>query len=319
MSENQTVPTLRVPKGIAAAIKVPDASTMGTTISFHVSYGGGKKKHKEATRKLIESEGVTNKNRVEVRVDLFDSPHLATAKTLGQTLRNYIGEKTLPWGDDGRRYLGNDLQPTVLMEAEKQKAGIIAEMELHFSSYPRQKALWEAEGGGLANTGMEFPTEASGRAKFKIDIVPGVITNVDDIRAGGMPREQRERFVNDVKAAEQERLRGTVREVTKRVETVMARMVDRLGKYGKDKDGKTVGKFQDSLIGNAVDIAGLLEHFNITKDPEVEAVRRKIVRDICPLDPETLRNSPEARATARRSASEILSRVGRFGANRDSN
>ena len=132
-----------------------------------------------------------------------------------------------------------------------------------------------------------------------------------------MPRDQRDRFIKDVRAAEQERLRGTVREVTKRVETVMARMVDRLGKYGRDKDGKVVGKFTDSLIGNAVDIAGLLEHFNITKDPEVEAVRRKIVRDIVPLDPDTLRNSAEARASARKSASEILSRVGRFGSSRD--
>lgn len=317
MSGNKTVPTLRATNWERATIKVPDASTMGTTISFHVSYGGGKKKHKEATEKLVQSEGVTNSKRVEVRVDLFDSPHLSNAKTMGQALRNYIGEKTLPWGDDGRRYLGNDLQPTVLMEAEKQKSAIIAEMEKHFSSYPKQKTLWEAEGGGLAKTGLEFPTEASGRAKFKIDIVPGVITNVDDVRAGGMPKEQRDRFIKDVRAAEHERLRGTVREVTKRVETVMARMVDRLGKYGKDKDGKVIGKFTDSLISNAVDIAGLLEHFNITKDPEVEAVRRKIVRDICPLDPETLRNSSEARASARRSASEILSRVGRFGSHRD--
>jgi len=305
-------------EAIKSEVKLPSAADMGTTISFHASYGGGVKKHKEATKELHEAKGITNKKRAAVTVNLFSSSsHLDTAKKMGQALRNFINEKTVPWGDDGRRFLPNAIKPEIDAECVKRIAEIESEMELHFSTFPAQEALWNAEGGGLAKYGIEFPSVDAARAKFHIDIIPGTVTSVDDIRVGGLPREMRERFIQDVKAAEKTRMEGTVRNVADRVEEVLTRMVDRMGAYGKDADGKVVGRFHDTIITNVRDIAGLLEHFNITDDPAIEEVRRRLVNDICPVSPEALRESPELRKDIQTKATDILSKVGRFGTKRD--
>jgi len=305
-------------EAIKSEVKLPSAADMGTTISFHASYGGGVKKHKEATRELHEAKGITNKKRASVTVNLFsNASHLDNAKKMGQGLRNYINERTVPWGDDGRRFLPNAIKAEVDAECVKIMAEIQSEMELHFSSFPTQEVLWNSEGGGLAKTGIAFPTVEAARVKFHIDIIPGTVTNVDDIRVGGIPREMRDRFVQDVKAAEKSRMEGTVRHVADRVEEVLTRMVDRMGAYGKDADGKVVGRFHDTIITNVRDIAGLLEHFNITDDPAIEEVRRRLINDICPVSPEELRGSPELRKDIQSKATEILSKVGRFGTKRD--
>lgn len=298
-------------------VKLPGAADLGTTISFHSRFGGGIKKHKEATSELIESKGVTNKKRVNVTVDIFDSPHLEVAKKMGQALRNHINSKTLPWGDDGRRYVPNTIKPELDSHIVKGISEIEEEMEHHFASYPSQKARWELEGGGLANTGIDFPTEKSGRDKFNIEVVPGTVTSTDDIRVGGLTGEHRERFIKDVKAAEDRRIQGTVRDIADRVEVVLGRMVDRMGAYGKDENGKVTGRFHDTIVTNVREIAGLLEHFNITDDPEIENVRRRLVNEICPIDPDSLRESPELREDIQKKASDILARVGRFGSSQD--
>lgn len=299
-------------------IKLPRAGDLGTTISMHTSFGGGKKKHKAATLEIIESKGVTNRRRVSVQVDLFaSSPHLKNAKDTAQALRNHVNSQTLPWGDDGRRFVPNSIKVELDNHIRKELSSIDEEMEKHFSSYLDQKKLWESEGGGLANTGIEFPSEAVGRGKYSIEIVPGVVTSSDDIRVGGLTEEQKKRFINDVRAAENSRIQGTVRNVAERVEDVLTRMVDRMGAYGKDENGKVKGKFHDTIVGNVKEIAGLLDHFNITNDPEIEVVRRRLINEICVVSPEDLREDEELRKDIQKKASDILSRVGRFGSKKD--
>jgi len=302
----------------SSAVKLPGASELGTTISMHTSFGGGKKKHRGATQEVIESKGVTNRKRVSVQVDLFAaSPHLDSAKKMAQALRNHINSQTLPWGDDGRRFVPNSIKVELDNYARKEIAAIDEEMEKHFSSYLDQKKLWESEGGGLAKTGIEFPSEAVGRSKYSIELVPGIVTSADDIRVGGLSGDQRKRFIEDVRAAESSRIQGTVRNVAERVEDVLTRMVDRMGAYGKDENGKVQGKFHNTIVGNVREIAGLLDHFNITGDPEIENVRRRLVNEICVVTPEQLREDEGLRKDIQNKANDILSRVGMIGSKKD--
>lgn len=299
------------------AIKFPSPAELGTTISLHARFGGGRKQHRTATAELIESKSVKNKKRAGVWVELFDSPHLNNAKNMKQTLANWIKANTMPWGDDGRRFVPNAIKIELDSHINKAITEIKGEMEKHFGSYIDQKKLWESEGGGLAQYGMEFPSEEVGRSKFEIEAIPGVITEAADVNVSGLTEEQKERFIKDVHAAENSRLQGTVRDVTSRVEDVLVRMVDRMGAYGKDENGKTVGKFHDTIVGNVREIAGLLGHFNITNDPEIENVRRRLVNEICVVTPDELREDPELRKDIKSKASDILSRVGQFGSKRD--
>ena len=78
-------------------------------------------------------------------------------------------------------------------------------------------------------------------------------------------------------------------------------------------NGTKVGSFTDSIIDNMRDLASMLPEFNITNDPELEAIHQQILRDICPLDPQELRDSKTLRKEAKNKADTLLERIGSFG------
>ena len=300
-------------------VELPKPADLGTTVSYHIRFGGGVKVDKNASKELRKDKGVKGKKRAKVVVDIFDSPYLDHAKKIGAGLRTFVYKNTLPWGDDGRRFLPNATKLKFDAEVSQRVVMIREVMEKHFKDLPRLKKRWENEGGDLAKdeNNIIWPTEAEARLKFSIDIDPGTIEDMDDVRVGALPKEHQERFIADVRAAEERRMNKTVQDVSARVVEVLERVVDRTKQYGKDKDGKVVGSFTNTLISNVRELAGLLEHFNITGDPEIEDVRRRMVNDICHINPEDLKESESLRKETGEKAQDILERVGMFGRKRD--
>ena len=137
-----------------------------------------------------------------------------------------------------------------------------------------------------------------------------------DVRAG-WSQQQMTRMQESMKKQNATKVRAACRETADRLEKVLGRMVERLDKYGKDENGKVVGEFRNTLVGNVRDIAGLLPAFNIENDPKVEKVRQRILSDICTVDIKDLRKDPELRKNVRDKAQDILNRVGNFGKDRD--
>jgi hypothetical protein len=81
----------------------------------------------------------------------------------------------------------------------------------------------------------------------------------------------------------------------------------------KNYTGNKLGSFNDTLIQNVRDMASMIPEFNLTNDPTVDAVYQKIVRDICTLDVEDLREDETLRKKVVASGEDILERVGTFG------
>jgi hypothetical protein len=53
---------------------------------------------------------------------------------------------------------------------------------------------------------------------------------------------------------------------------------------------------------------------NLRDDPELESIRREIVREICGVDVHDLRENPKMREETKDKASMILNRLSAFGA-----
>ena len=296
-------------------VELPKAKDLGMTVSFHKRGPGGVKTHQKASEELRSEKNVTKKSRAKVTVDIFASDKLKEWHLQCGRLKSYT-DRNPPWGRDGRRFLANALvekfekgSTPYLHEIERAQDDFLAEV-------PHLRNRFKDEAGKLSES-MYFPTADELREKFSVGLDYGECADAYDIRLGGLSDEQRERYENQVRESENARVQGVVRHVTDMVEERLVRVVKAMNDYHVDDDGKKHGVFRDSMIGNVREIAGMLEHWNITGDPHVDAVRRKLMTEICPLDSKALRNSPDLRKKVKRNAEDILSRVGQFGRKQD--
>lgn len=305
------------------SVEVPELRDSATTVRLVLKYGHSPKIHKGASAELRDKHKVKKKRTAQVRVDPFECEALDNAKKLGAQLRQEHKDMTLSWHDP-ERLLVNTMASQydrVITELDGQ---IRSNMETFFLSLPQLKQNWFMNGGGLAangtfvdkhgnDTGIRWPSEDEARSKFVLDVIPGTVNEVGDLRFTGLPEDMRDRFKKDIIAAENRRVSNTVRDVSDRVSNVLNRVIDRMREYGKDENGKVKGKFTHTLIPNVREIAELLEHFNITNDPHVEEVRRRLVTEICQVDQGKLRDDAELRENLGNTAEDILARVSAFG------
>jgi len=288
----------------------PTIQDKGTLIQLSASFGGGKKVHKEATKELHEKHSVKKKNRAKVIVDMFDSPLLDGARKCSQQARNYLKSMTIPWGDGGERWLPNSIESEVKSRLNLMIKDIEETMTKHFDKWDLWEQRWKDEGGSLSDG--SFPSKEDAMSKFSIHWEVGMCIDPNDIRIGGMSKEDSERFAAEVKASEASRTRAAVRNVADQIEVVLTDMV-KVGDYFTDSTGKKQNVFRDSRIERTKDLANLLEHFNITDDPEIENIRQRLLTEVCTVDADTLRESKAARRMVANSASDMLSRIGHIG------
>ena len=303
-------------------VSTPNIADLATTRDLVIHMPGGVKVHRGASEKLRSDNNVTRKRKAKVTVDIFQSEHLDEGNRIARTIRAAHKKPTLS-GVGKERILMNTLAIEYDETMSAHGSELTAMMEEFFQSLGHLRHKWISEGGKLADngeyidasgksTGVRWPTEDDCRNKFKLDIIPGTIQDVDDIRFGGLPESLRDRFKKDVIAVQERRFNGMITDMSLRVSESLERVVDRMREYGVDESGKTVGKFTDTLIPNVREIAGLLSHFNITKDPNIEEIRRRLVTEICNVDETKLREDPSLRKSLGGSAEDILSRLSSF-------
>jgi len=298
-------------------VKIPKPSDQGTLLYFHGKFGGGKRKHKDATADLLSDKEISGDDMAEVIVHLYKSEHLDSAKKEWQAFVTWAKDRTIPWADDGGRFVPNSIKSEMDAEIVRIKPSIEGHINKFFDSYDEQIKRWTDHGGKLSK-GIEFPDKDKLRSKVGIKIVPGTVADTNDIRAGGLSGDQLDRFIKDMQASEKDKLKKTMSHIVERVEKVLTPVITQCSAYTKDENGNTGGKkIYESMIGNVRNIAGLIEVFNITRDPEIEAVRRRLINEICPLETKDLKNSQYKRDNAVRNATSIKSQLGRFGAPRD--
>jgi hypothetical protein len=91
---------------------------------------------------------------------------------------------------------------------------------------------------------------------------------------------------------------------------VISHMSEKLAAYKNGGHGKkTEGVFRDSLVENVRELAELLPAFNLTNDPAFDELAKRIQRELCVENADTLRKDDDVRASVQKSADDILKDV----------
>jgi hypothetical protein len=154
----------------------------------------------------------------------------------------------------------------------------------------------------------DYPEPSEVRKKFTFEVHYAPITHSSDWRIGGLSNDETQALAGAVAERERELLAGAMREVWGRLHTVVRKMVDKLSR----EIGSKESVYRDTLLGNVIDLCGLLPDLNLEDDPQLEELRKEVEQAIGRLDPELCRTDPVARKQAAEDTKEILDKIGGY-------
>jgi hypothetical protein len=292
------------PKKIASPL-----SRKATLVAVDISQWTARKLDKRVTDKVnrehhaADDAGRYNKLLIEAkRLEAINSI-VAKARRLHYTM-------TKPWCDEGVRILPNLLHEKFAAEFRKLKRDFDQAADEFAAGYPdfveeRRKAL-----NGLFNAN-DYPSPDCIREKFKLATKTFPVPEADDFRSDVLDADT----VDDIKRELAETSAATLNDAMKhtaaQISEVVGHMAEKLKAYGKGGHNKKTGKqersfFSYSLVDNVRELADLLPAFNLDNDPDLDAIAKRIQKELCAEDAETLRNDDNVRKSVAKSADDIL-------------
>lgn len=277
-------------------------------VTLELGKPSGEKVKRRESNELAE-EKRADASITTVKVETFKKM-LSLVRKHQNAVRIYFNSRTLPWGDTSQRLVSNGIWDDLRNYLEREK---IEDEKLY-------RAFLDALPGYIARASdpgvlgdffdpSDFKPRDELLDKWKFRWDEATVPDAEhDIRAGWSPGQVVR--MKKVWAEQSERkTRKAMRDVATRVENCLSNISDRMEKY----DGTKTGSYSDTLITNIRDLTELLPAFNITNDPELEEIHRRLLSDICPLDPKELRKSDTMRSDTKSKADDLLKRIGSFG------
>jgi hypothetical protein len=158
--------------------------------------------------------------------------------------------------------------------------------------------------GTLAQTKyIHFPSAAQLKERFRVtmDIIP--LPEVEDFRT---------KMGDDELAIARQEVKETYeRSTQKAMQEVWMRLTDLVSNVAKTM-GERDKKFRDSIIVNLRNFCELLPAYNVTGDKSLESMRREVVNKLASLNPEDLREIPNNRKAAAKTANDILAKISQY-------
>jgi hypothetical protein len=227
---------------------------------------------------------------------------LDTITKYAANARAWHTSQTLPWSDNGLRLL-----PIInFLEYKAQLAvmerNYLALVQKFLIAYPNLVSAAAFQLGELFNRD-EYPEVHTIERKFKFSTNYLPVPMAGDFRVD-IGEEAKAEIMASCNNAYEERLNNAMKEAWTRLHDCLSRMSERLS---DDADGKQK-IFRDSLVENAVELTGLLKHFNLTKDPMLEQARNELASTISGHDADTLRSSDHVRESVKNKVDSMLSK-----------
>jgi hypothetical protein len=279
-------------------------------VSLNVSQWTARKLDKKITDETNRKYGATA-DAGRYNKLLIEAKRLAELTSLVSTARTLHYSMTKPWADEGPRVLPNMLYEKFAEAFRELKRKFDKAADEFARDYPQFVAERKAKLNGLFNP-ADYPHPCDIRSKFKLELKFLPFPDASDFRA-----DLDDDVVADIRREIEETSRGvidnamqhTVRQI---VETV-GHMAEKLGEYkpGRKKDEPRTFFFP-SLVENVRQLAELLPAFNLTDDPKLTAITKRIVSELCAEDVATLRKNDEARVAVAKSADDIVKEVSKF-------
>jgi hypothetical protein len=278
-------------------------------VRLSVSCWDGRRFDKDVTRDVNERHAATqeagryNKHLLGGK---SNAPMHKEAVSKGGAARQAFYSNTLPWADEGWRLLPTKNYERFTDALRAARSEFEETVEAFIADYPRLKAQARQLLNGMYRE-EDYPTAAALRGKFKFSIEFAPVPSAGDFRLD-LSADQLIDIESNAAARVERATKDAMNEAWTRLHDVVEKVHERL--TGRVEEGKKKGSlkiFHDSLVENVAKLTDILPRFNVTNDPGLEAMRKRVEDELADLDPKALREQPKERAKAAKSATDILS------------
>lgn len=285
----------------APKISVPSISSSAMLVELSISQWGGKKEDKRASQAVEAQNGAEDGVFSGRKKLLGDCAELEAVHKFTANMRTGIHyTMTMPWSNSGLRLLPTakyfDYTKTMTaLEAEWWKL-----VETFLAAYDWEAARAQAKLGSLFARD-EYPTVEKLREKFRFSVNYIPMPEAGDWRVD-MQAEAREVLAAHYEKFYTEQTQRAVTATWTVAAEALTAMSDRLADPdagGKaNKNGSKV--FRDSLVENMLDAIDKLEVFNLTGDPTMQTMQKRLRQLMDGVTPDALREDREYRLAVKR-------------------
>jgi hypothetical protein len=227
---------------------------------------------------------------------LLPEDAVAPIATLQNSVRTYHYKMTLPYNDEGQRILPSASftdYSAEIRRASQEQDRLVAHFCQHYDRYIAEARI--ALNGAFRES--DYPPASQVARKFEMRALYTSLPESTPLtQALGLDKH----MADSTEAA----VRSAIADLWRRIAEPVAKMVERLN----DEDAV----FRDSLIGNVRTIAHLIPTLNITGDPQLETIRRRLLSDLASHDPDLIRTNPFIRKDVASKAADILNAMSPF-------
>ena len=278
--------------------------------SLNASLWRARKLDKKLTREFNTSKNAAEDAGTYSKA-LVAKDALLAVKTVVQEARKFHYENTLPWDNVGWRILPSANYKPWTDAMRKFSQQFDAAVRQFVTDYPSYVTDAKTTLNGMFDQ-SDYPDQGSIKSHFSFD------TDSQPIPDGShfvldLGQKEIDKQAKKLDKRVQVATKAAMGDLWTRLHDGVSHMAERLGAYKIDpKTGKVTGKFHDTLVGNLTDLCDLLPALNITNDPKLEAMRKKVEANLTKIAPQDLRDDPNARDKLAAAAENIADQMGAF-------
>jgi hypothetical protein len=278
-------------------------SRKATLVAVDVSQWVARKMDKRVTAKTNRDHRASDDaGRYHKR--LIAAEHLEKINGLVSMARRLHYQYTKPWCDEGVRILPNALHEKFASEFRKLKREFDAAADDFCANYPHFVEERKTALNGMFDA-SDYPAPDQIRDKFKLNTKTFPVPEANDFRSDVLDADTVEDIKRELAETNAEVMGDAVKHTAKQIQCVVGKMADKLNEY--KKAGNTSRSFfTNTLVENVRELAELLPALNLSDDPVLDAVAKRIKDELCVEEAETLRKNDTVRQVVAKSADDIL-------------
>ena len=275
-------------------------SSSAVLVRLSISTWTGRKIDKHQSENVSAATGADKKAGKYIKDTMVGSTHVSQLTKYANNSRNEYTARTLPWDDMGDRILTTGLLLPFKADFNAKRDGFFRRRDYICNNYEALKQTSANYLGAMYNP-EDYPLVDVVYGKYDWRLTVKTVPDSGHLYLD-LPAEDMEELRASLEAENQEKTKHAMDTAWHRMHDMLAGMSDKLTETDDDKKKR----FYDSFVSNPKDLCDMLQHLNITNDPELERARVMLERTIKGADIDVIKESPAIREDMKTKVDSIL-------------
>jgi hypothetical protein len=273
-------------------------SEKAVLVNLKVRIWSGKKDDRKIANDIEVQHQARNAGRY--KKNLIDDTELREVYNQAQTVRKFVKEQTLPWGDNGSRILPAIHHMGFMRDFQEKQFEFEDAVAKFIRAYPARVREAPCRLNGLYRQ-TDYPPTKSIHKKFQLKLDCEAIADLEDFRLQ-VDEQEVSRLREEMQKDYADKIADATKDIWARIKDTVGHMVEKL------TDQKA--RFHDSLVNNIRELVGLLPKLNITADKDIDLAVTDMKKLL--VDPDNLRSNKRFRSQTAKEAKAILDKFGSY-------